>query len=86
MAEIRAELKAVRNVSIAAKVTGDPPKVVTAVKFEYDGEPSEMQNILLLESQGQKVDASFHAEQLVMDIGENMERGKAKNRGISEQE
>ena len=64
-------LKSVRNVEIKSKVMEVkdlPPKVVTAVKFEYDGEPSQMQDILLLEAQGKPVDASFRTPQLAFDL------------------
>ena len=74
MSEIRAELKNIRNVEIKSKVADvkdNQSKVVTEVKFQYDGEPSEVQAILLLEAQGRPVNADLYSPQaaLVAEFG-----------------
>ena len=64
MSEIRANLKNIRGVEVKAKVVevkNSNPKIVTAVKFEYDGEPSEIEEILLLEAQGRPVNAELYS-------------------------
>jgi len=71
--EIRASLKNIRNVEVKSKVaeTKDlPPKVVTAVRFEFDGEPSLVQEILLLEAQGKPVNAELYSPQLALALDE----------------
>ena len=71
MSEIRAELKNIRNVEVRSKVIeakDSDPKVVTAVKFEYDGEPSEVEPILLLEAQNRPVQADIYSPQLAMSL------------------
>lgn len=69
--EVSVNLKNIRNVEIKSKVVDvkdDPPKVVTVVRFEYDGEPSQMETILLLETQGKPVNASFDTPQLAFTL------------------
>jgi len=73
MSEIRAELKNIRAVEIKSKVFNvkdDKPKVVTAVRFEYDGEPSEMENILMLEAQNRPVNADIYSPQAAFAFDE----------------
>ena len=71
MAEIRAELKNIRSVAICSKVIDvkdDKPKIVTRVSFEYDGEPSEMENILQLEAQNRPVNADIYSPQAALPL------------------
>jgi len=73
MTEIRASLKNIRNVEIKSKVMAvkdADSKVVTAVKFEYDGEPSEVQDIPLLEAQGKPVYADLFSPQITFALDE----------------
>jgi len=46
MPEVKVELKGIQSVAISSKVKGKTPRVVTSVRFEYEGEPSVMQDIL----------------------------------------
>jgi len=71
--EIRASLKNIRNVEVKSKVAGDPSKVVTAVRFEFDGEPSQVQEILLLEAQGKPVNAELYSPQLAFALDKKEE-------------
>jgi hypothetical protein len=75
MPEIRAELKNIRNVEVKSKVVEQKapldPKIVTAVKFEYDGEPSEVQAILLLESQSRPISADLYSPQAAFALDES---------------
>ena len=69
MAELKVELKNIRNVEIKSKVVvvkDQDPKIVTAVRFEYDGEPSEVEQILMLESQNQPINAYLGTPQLAL--------------------
>ena len=69
MPEIRAKLDNIRNVELKAKVVDvkdQPSKIVTAVKFEYEGEPSAMEEILMLEAQGHPVNAEIFSPQAAM--------------------
>ena len=66
MSEVRAKLENIRNVEVKSKVVypkDEEPKVVTAVKFEYEGPPSQMQDILILESQHHPVNAELYSLQ-----------------------
>jgi len=66
MSEIRADLENIRNVEVKSKVVSaknESPKVVTAVKFEFDGEPSKVEEILLLEAQGRPINADLYSPQ-----------------------
>jgi len=76
MPEIKAELKEIRGVELRSKVVevkdGDP-KVVTQVKFQYEGEPSEMEGILMAESRGLRVHSDFHCEQMPLEFGKKPE-------------
>ena len=74
MPEIKADLKNIRNVEIKSKVVDakdSDSKVVTAVKFEYDGEPSEVQDILLLEAQSQPINAQLYSPQAAFALDES---------------
>lgn len=68
------KLENIRNVEVKAKVVpvkdGDP-KVVTAVRFEYDGEPSEVEGILMLEAQGQPIYAELGTPQLALAMDQD---------------
>jgi len=71
MAELKVELKNIRNVVIKSKVVAvkdQDPKVVTAVKFEYDGEPSEIEQVLMLEAQNQPIDVTMNTPQLALEM------------------
>jgi len=71
--EIKATLNNIRNVEIKSKVIDvkdESPKVVTVVKFEYDGEPSAMEEILLLEAQGKPVNAKLYSPQFAFAMDE----------------
>lgn len=71
MSEIRASLKNIRDVSLTSKVVNvkeSSPKVVTKVSFEYDGEPSLMEDILLLEAQNRPVNADIYSPQAAMSL------------------
>ena len=71
MSEIRAELKNIRSVTISSRVVDvkdDKPKVITKVSFEYDGEPSEMENILQLEAQNRPVNADIYSPQAAFKL------------------
>jgi hypothetical protein len=66
-----ANLKNIRNVEIKSKVVlvkNHPPKVMTAVRFEFEGEPSEIQSMLLAEAQNQPINATFNCPQLSFEI------------------
>ena len=71
MPEIRAKLENIRNVRINSRVKDDAdnkPKIVTSVSFEFDGEPSEVQPILLLEAQNRPVNAELYSPQAAMPL------------------
>ena len=71
MSEIKVELKSIRNVEVKSKVVmvkDSDPKIITAVRFEYEGEPSEVEAILLLEAQGQPVNATMGTPQLALEM------------------
>jgi hypothetical protein len=71
MAEIRAELKNIRGVEVKSKVVDakdSQSKVVTAVKFEYDGEPSEVEEILMLEAQNRPLNADLYSPQAALPL------------------
>ena len=71
MNEINIELKNIRGVQVQAKVVYEKnadPKIVTEVHFEYDGEPSQAESILILEEQGQIVNAEFKTPQLALSL------------------
>jgi hypothetical protein len=69
MAELKVELENIRNVEIKSKVVtvkDQDPRVVTSVRFEYDGEPSEIEPILMLEAQGQPINTTMGTPQLAL--------------------
>lgn len=71
MSEIRAELKNIGGVEVKSKVVevkNGQAKVRTAVKFEYDGEPSEVEPILMLEAQGRPLNADLYSPQAAMAL------------------
>lgn len=71
MSEIRAELKNIRNVRLSSKVAeakDNNPKIVTGVSFEYDGEPSLMEDILQLEAQNRPVNADIYSPQAALPL------------------
>jgi hypothetical protein len=71
--EIKAQLMDVFDVSINSKVVSpkdDTPKIVTIVKFEYEGQPSVMEQVLQLAVKGQPIFVKFYSPQLSMSIEE----------------
>lgn len=71
MSEINIKLGNIRAVRVQAKVVYEKdtdPRIVTKVSFEYDGEPSKAESILLLEEQGQCIDAIFETPQLSLGL------------------
>lgn len=69
LSEVRANLKNIRKVKVKSQVVevkDDDSKIVTAVSFEYDGEPSEIEGILLLETQGRPLNAELYSPQAAM--------------------
>ena len=74
MGELKVELKNIRNVEIKSKVVAvkdQDPKVVTAVRFEYDGEPSEVESIMMLEAQNQPINAYLGTPQLALAMDQS---------------
>ena len=74
--QINIKVENIRNVEIKSKVVtskDQPPKIITAVRFEYEGEPSEMENLLMLETQGQHINATFDTPQMSFEL----DKGKA---------
>jgi hypothetical protein len=71
MAEIRAELKNIKNVKVNSSVVSagdDDPKVITKVSFQFEGEPSEVEKILMAEAQHQDVHADLYSPQTKFEI------------------
>ena len=69
--EVKAVLANIRNVEVRSRVVvvrDIGAKIVTAVKFEYDGEPSAVNDILQAEASGIPVNASLYSEQLAFDM------------------
>ncbi len=70
--QIKAELKCIRNVEVKSKVESPgkdlPPQVMTAVKFEYVGEPSQVQVILIAEAAGTPINATLYSLQGVLPL------------------
>lgn len=70
MSEIKPDLKNIRNVEIKSKVVDveSDPKIVTVVKFEYDGEPSEVEEILMLEAQNKPIHANLYSPHFTLHL------------------
>jgi len=65
------KIENIRNVEIKSKcvpIKDHPPKIVTAVHFEYDGDPSMMEDLLTLETEGQRINAAFDSPQFKLDM------------------
>jgi len=65
------KLKNISGVEVKAKVVTPPKgdaKIITVVKFQYEGEPSEAENLLMLEAQNQSIDAEFRTPQFSLDL------------------
>jgi len=78
MPEIRVMLESIRNVRISSHVVDvkdADAKIVTSVRFDYDGEPSEMENILLLEAQNRPINTEMYSPQAALPFGED-EKGE----------
>ena len=80
MAEINCMLKNIRNVRVTAKVVevkDSDAKVVTHISCQYDGEPSQVNPILLAEAQNVPVNARMYSEQIMMELDEEDEPAMA---------
>jgi hypothetical protein len=73
-------LKNIRNVRVTAKVVevkDSDAKVVTHISFQYDGEPSQVNTILLAEAQNVPVNARMYSEQIMMELDDEDEPAMA---------
>jgi hypothetical protein len=71
VSEINCNLLNIRGVKVVSKVVfvkDEDPMVVTQVSFQYEGEPSEVENILMAEAQGVKVSARLYSQQGMLDF------------------
>lgn len=69
--EIKAQLMDVSDIQISSKIKTEregSPRLVTSVKFEYEGMPSAMEPILQLAAGGQPVFVKFYSPQLGMKM------------------
>lgn len=80
MPEIKVEIKEIQKLELKAKIVEEKEegeivdrRVVTAVKFEYDGTPLMLNQVLLALANGHRVSAAFHSPQSIMSMNENTE-------------
>ena len=69
--EVKASIQEVTDFQINCKLVTQKegsPRIITSVKFEYEGHPSVMEPILILASTGKPIFVKFYSPQLAMNM------------------